>query len=140
MPRYPATRPVLITTSVLFHAPIGATYDRDIDAELNDALDALTKKLGQAIAEVVQGDESIEAMGSYQFNYLDQEGENARPCSECGMWLTDDSLPNPRDGLMGGYKVGKEFLCDQDFEMRVESGLILLPEGYWRGREPDEKE
>ena len=100
------TRLVLITTSVFVRAPV--------DAEaLDEMLDLVSDRLGEAIKQVVSADPLLEAPEVYSFHYPGDEGENTAQCSRCGRWTTDMDLPQTIDGLPWGYKSEGIFRCDE---------------------------
>ena len=103
------TRLVLVTVSVLVHAPAEAGALEEITHRVSD-------RLQRAVQGVVSSDPSLEATQVTSFHYPGDEGENARRCSLCGRWATDINRPQTIDGLSDGYEVAGVFRCDQCHE------------------------
>jgi len=126
--------PVLATTSILFYVR-GFPYTDNEEA--CQIIDAVTERFQAAVREAFERDSTFEVIGAVSYRYPGEEGSNVYRCARCGQWLTDDNQPNPCDGLMSGYLVGGEYLCDQHFELAVMSGLIPPPEGFWTSADED---
>jgi hypothetical protein len=102
----PDTQPVLITTAVIWQAPL------DDDA-MSSRLDLVSNALQAAFHRVIEQIPNCTSTGVISFHYLGNAVENALRCAVCGVWASDFKKPNAIDGIGLGSMLDDRFLCTQ---------------------------
>lgn len=115
-----ATRPVLVTASVLVAAPSD-------EGELRERLSAIAQRLQRAVEQEFAGEADCEPVLRGAFHYLDDNSENARQCDRCGTWTTDVDQPDRLDALECGSVIGDQFLCEQCRVHLIHTGQLPDP-------------
>src|SRR5947208_1691842 len=101
-----ATRPVLITTSVIVHVPEETQEDFTF-------VEPLSVKLRQTIKEAFEQVPEAEYPGVTDLNPIWIEGTNIGRCDRCGCWVTDYTRPDQLPGIPGGRRIGGDWVCDE---------------------------
>ncbi len=52
---------------------------------------------------------------STEFVYLDDSDVNSGRCTVCGIWVADDTKPDPVPGLHWGASANEQLFCEEHF-------------------------
>jgi hypothetical protein len=97
---------VLIGIAVLLEAP------QDEKAMLN-RMSMVGDLIENAVRQVTASQPDCKPMNVISYHYLGEDWENAKRCSDCGIWASDYTKPNQIDGIALGCLIKGRFFCTQ---------------------------
>ena len=96
---------VMLQLNILIQVP-----SEDTDT-LSHAADILTDHIKRVLGDIPSHARWI----STGLVYLDDSDLNSGRCTVCGIWVTDDTKPDPVPGLHWGASVNEQIFCEQHY-------------------------